>query len=211
MKKVYYYTPIIEAIANNGSERFGVTLKSKIWQEDNPKMKIDVSVQGKSSDEALLKFNRFVTSDGENEIMKLHCNYYLCSKAVVDAMKPFEVSKPFKSGFKDDKDSYFIAWLNFDEVEKYFKEVIEPHNESIQPHNIALKIETEIDFWCRECIPGTMDESKISLNCIKKKGLFLEISEKLNLTTGRNQAMTICNLAEQEGITPVKLINKYCK
>ncbi|MBF7090470.1 hypothetical protein IUY40_02780 [Flavobacterium sp. ALJ2] len=210
MKKIYYYTPIIETIANNGSERFGVFIKSKVWQEDNPKMKIDVSVQGKSSDEALLKFDRFITSDGVNQTVKLHCNYYLCSKAVVETMKPFEVSKPFKSGFKDDDDLYFIAWLNFDEVEKHFKEIVEPHNESIQPHNIALKIETKIDFWVRECIPGTMDESKISLKNITKKGLFLEISEKSNLT-GRNQAMFICNLAAQEGMTPVKLINKYCK
>lgn len=204
MKKIYYYTPIIETIANNGSERFGVFIKSKVWQEDNSNMKIDVSVQGKSIDEGLLKFDRFITSDGVNETERLDCNYYLCSKAVVDAMKPFEVSKPFKSGFKEDDDLYFIAWLNFDEVEKHFKEIVEPHNE-------ALITGTEIDFWSRECVPGTMDESKITLKSIKKKGLFLEISENLGLTTERNLAMTICNLAGQEGITPVKFINKYCK
>ncbi|SHG28035.1 hypothetical protein [Flavobacterium johnsoniae] len=127
-------------------------------------------------------------------------NYYLCSQAVIDFAKPTDVSKPFKSGYEWDQDNYYVANIDFEIVEKHFKEVIKPHNQS--------SAEPDIDFWCRECVAGTMNDSKISLKQAKEKGLFVEIENKLNITAERNRAMTIYNLAESRGITPVDLINR---
>lgn len=198
MKTINYYQPIIRAIAKNGSERLGVNVVTKIWDEE-AKIKMELSVYGKNSTEALEKFNTHLVSEEPiQKTVEFKCEYYLCGKDIVKHFKPFEVSKSFKSGFKDDNDEYYVAWLNFAEVEKYYKDVIEP-----------IPIYEKLDFWCRECIAGTMDSSKINMRNAKKNGLLLEISEKLDLTAEQNQAMTIYNLAQRFGCTPVELINKY--
>lgn len=121
--------------------------------------------------------------------------YFLCSKTVIDAFPDIEHSKPFKSGYKFELDEeYYVALLDFEKVEKYY-------NDDINNNNY-------IDFWCRECVGGTMDVSKITLKGAKNKRLFIEIEEKIGLTTERNQAMTIYNLSEKHNCTPIEFINK---
>lgn len=131
--------------------------------------------------------------------MKL--NYFFCSQAIVDQFKPQEVSKPFKSGFQMDGDTpHYIAWLDFDEVNKYYDEVIEPNNDDPEKE--------DIDFWCHEIVPGQMDVENIDLEQAQLMGLLWEIQFRTGLTKTNNQAMTICNLAEREGLNPIELINK---
>lgn len=192
MENLFYYQPVIRAVAKNGSERLGVNVVTQIWSPDKPRKKMDLSVYGETSEIALEKL-RWSTKTKNSESVELPCEYYLCSASVVAHFKPFEVSKPFKSGYEQDDDLYYVAWLNFEEVDKFYKEV--------------LKEET--DFWCRECVPGTMDSEKISMKNAKKIGLFLEIAQKLDITTERNQAMTIRNLSNKHSCTPVQLINKF--
>ena len=133
-----------------------------------------------------------------------NCSFYLCSKAVIEHFIDVEHSKPFKSGYKHDlDDEYYVALLNFDKVEEYFINVIEPFN--VKNHNDI------IDFWCRECVAGQMDVSKITLKGAKQNGLFVEIEQKLGLTNEKNRAMTIFNLSEKYNCTPIELINKIVK
>lgn len=122
-------------------------------------------------------------------------NYFLCSKSVVDIMKPTEVSKPFKSGYEWEDDEYFIAILDFKKVNEEYKE-----------DDPMFK-----DFWCRECSSGSMDVSKITLSGMKKTGVFVEIEWKIGLTTERNIAMTILELSKKFNCTPIELINKVTK
>lgn len=132
-------------------------------------------------------------------------SYYLCSSEVIKRFPHFEHSKPFKSGFcNEENESYYIALLNFDEIEKYYNEVIEPINEDINSEEF-------IDFWCRELVPGQMDVDKFTLKSIKKNGLLYEISDKLHLTATRNQAMTIYNLAKKFNCNPIEFIEKITK
>jgi hypothetical protein len=118
-------------------------------------------------------------------------NYFLCSQAVIDHFPNVEHSKPFKSGWMNDNDNYYVAILDFDKVQKHYNELSD-----------------EIDFWCRECVPGTMDVSKIRLSGAKNHGLFKEIEIKIGLTTERNRAMTIYELSEKFNCTPIEFINK---
>lgn len=123
-------------------------------------------------------------------------NYYLCSKKVVDFAKPTEVSKPFKSGYQHDlEDDYFIAVVDFEKIEEYY-------------NNLPEEEQDKDDFWCRELVGGTMDVSTITLKGIKENGLFFEIESKIGLTTIKNRAMTIFNLSEKFGYTPVEFINR---
>lgn len=188
MKKSFYYAPVVKPIASNGSAKFGFKAFTKSWTEENPSLKFEVEISGKTREELETKINSFF-----KDSIELKCEYYLCSKSVVEKFKPIEVSKPFKSGYEyDQEDEYFVAWLNFEEVEKFYKE-----NED-DLH----------DFFCNECVSGQMDVSKISIKNAKKVGFWVEIENKLNLTLDKNRAMIICNMAQEKGITLVELINK---
>lgn len=121
-------------------------------------------------------------------------NYFLCSKAVVDFAKPTEVSKPFKSGYQHDKEeNYFVAVLDFDKMEEHYDKLTEDEQDK---------------FWLKELTPGLMDVSTLSIKLMKENGLFFEIERKIGLTSTRNQAMTIHNLSEQFGCSPVEFINR---
>lgn len=127
-------------------------------------------------------------------------NYYLCSQVVVDHFKPEKVSKPFKSGYEYDKeDNYFVAWLDWEKVESYYNEVVEPVNDN---ENLD-----DIDFWAFELTAGNIDVSDICLNDIKRNGLFNTIQRETGLTKNRNRAMTIYNLAERQFLEPIDFIN----
>ena len=119
--------------------------------------------------------------------------YFICSKSVIDFAKPTEVSKPFLSGYADETDEHFIASLDFEEVEKHYNQLSE---------------EEQDYFWCQELVGGTMDVSGITLKGLKKNGVFLEIERTIGLTTTKNRAMTIDNLAQKFNCTPIELINK---
>lgn len=124
-------------------------------------------------------------------------NYFLCSKKVVDFAKPINLSKPFKSGWKFDKNSeYFIAILNFQEIENHYNQ---------------LSKKEQDDFWCQEIVAGTMDVSKIKLKNLKENGIFFEIENVIGLTTIKNQAMTIYKLAEKFNCNPIELVNRIVK
>ena len=122
--------------------------------------------------------------------------YFLCSEKVIKSFPDCEHSKPFKSGFRNDDDNHYIALLDFNKTEKYYNELSEDEQD---------------EFWCRECVQGTMDVSKITLTAMRKNGIFAEIEMKIGLTTTRNQAMTIRNLSEKFNCSPIELINKIVK
>lgn len=190
MKKSYYYEPVVTPVANNGSSKFGFTAKTVAFN-DYLNTRFEVEIAGKTIEELKQK-----TDDFFKDSIQLKCEYYLCSKSVIDIFKPFEVSKPFKSGYADDNDDYFVAWLNFEEVDRYYQ----ANEEKI--------LNSDEEFFARECIPGQMDVSKLSINEIKKNGLFLEISKKIDFSSWKNIAMIIHNLSEREKCTPVEFINK---
>ena len=190
MKKSYYYEPIVKPIANNGSSKFGYTAKTVSFL-DSRNTRFEVEISGKTIEEIKTK-----TDDFFKDSTELKCEYYLCSKSVVDLFKPFEVSKPFKSGYADDNDDYFVAWLNFDEVDRYYK----ANEEKI--------LNSDDNFFARECVTGQMDVSEMKIKGIKKEGLFREISKKIDFSSYANIAMIIRNLADRENCTPVEFINK---
>lgn len=190
METINFYQPIIRPVANNGSDRFGFTLETEMWETAD--RKIGLSIHGKTPKEARDKFENTMFEENVTQ-NELKCEYYLCNKSVVDKFKPFEVSKPFKSGYDWDNDEYYVAWLNFEEVERFY------NSES----------ESEIDFTCYECVPGQMDVSNLSMRASKKNGFFSEIENHLSITKDRNRAYIIQNLSNQFGCTPVQLINKY--
>lgn len=129
--------------------------------------------------------------------MEKKLNYFLCSNAVIEFAKPDEVSKPFKSGYSYDKDdSYFVAKIDFTSVELHFKTLTE---------------DKQFNFWCHECVGGTMDVSKITMSGCRMNGLFFEIENKIGLTSEYNIAMTIKNLSERFNCTPIEFINKIAR
>ena len=164
MKKSYYYEPIITPVASNGSGRFGYKAKTVSFN-DSLNTRFEVEISGKTIEEVKSKTDKFF-----EESILLKCEYYLCSKSVVEKFKPFEVSKPFKSGYTDDNDDYFVAWLHFEEVDRYYQ----ANEEKI--------LNSDEEFYCRECVPGTMDVSKMEIKDIKKNGLFFEIWQEFDLS-----------------------------
>lgn len=190
MKKSYYYEPILQPIASNGSSEFGFIAKTVAFN-DSLNTRFEVEIAGKTIEEIKQK-----TEDFFKDSIQLKCEYYLCSKSVVDLFKPFEVSKPFKSGYADDNDDYFVAWLNFEEVNRYYQ----ANEEKI--------LNSDDNFFARECVPGQMDIQKLKLNRLKKTGLLCEIDFQLSITSFKNVAMVIQNLSERERCTPVEFINK---
>lgn len=119
--------------------------------------------------------------------------YFLCSQSVIDHYKPTFVSKWFRSGYKDDE-KYYIALINsFEDIEEYYKE-----------------FEDSLDsaFCCWELVSGLMEATNITLSGMKKNGVFVEIQNKIGLTTEKNIAMTLYNISERFNCTPIELINK---
>ena len=126
--------------------------------------------------------------------------YYLCSQAVIEAFPDAERSLPFKSGYDyEPEENYYIAVLDFEVVEKYYNEVIQTNNDSSTEY---------IDFWCRECVPGQMDVSHITLVGCRIHGLFCEIENKTQLTTERNRAMSVFELSQKYNCNPIAFIKK---
>ena len=119
--------------------------------------------------------------------------YFICSKKVIDFIKPSDVSKPFKSGYCKDDDENYIAVLDFETCESYYNQ---------------LSYDEQDNFWLQELVYGTMDVSKITLKGLKENGVWLEIERIIGLTTTKNRAMTLNNLSEKFNCTPIELINK---
>jgi hypothetical protein len=53
-----------------------------------------------------------------------------------------------------------------------------------------------------------MDVSKVTISGAKKDGLFVEIEQKIGITSGKNVAMAIQNLSEKYKCNPIEFINK---
>lgn len=189
MKKSYYYEPVVTPVASNGSGRFGYKAKTVSFN-DSLNTRFEVEISGKTIEELKQK-----TDDFFKDSIQLKCEYYLCSKSVVEKFKPFEVSKPFKSGYAEDEE-YFVAWLHFEEIDRYYQA------------NEDEILNSEDNFFARECVPGQMDISKLKLNRMKKNGLRVEIENVLSITSLKNIAMVIHNLSVREKCTPLEFINK---
>ena len=197
--KIFYYQPLVTTIAANGSERLGAQATTKYWAEDNPTMKIEITQSGKTIIEVQEKLKKFLSHENY-ETVELPCEYYLCSKAVIDFFKPFEVSKPITSGYDWDKeeDLTYVAWINFAEVDTYY------NSEFVSASDLQ-------NFSCWECIEGNIEVDKISISKAKKNGFYVEMENKVGLTLDKNRAMIIRNMADSRNITPVELINLIYK
>jgi hypothetical protein len=125
--------------------------------------------------------------------------YHLCSQAVIDHLTPQEVSKPIFTGYESRGGNYYVAFLDQEDAETYFDEVIDPYNEKSRVH---------LDFWFRPCDPGNFDVDEITQKACRTKGLFRAIEEGTGLTTEKNIALAICNLAEKFNCSPVEFVNK---
>ena len=135
--------------------------------------------------------------------MLAEVRYFLCSSAVIEHFPNLEKSKPFKSGYSFDyEDLYFvIATTDFESIDKYYKEVIEPFNEK---SNVA-----DIDFWLRECCQSLMNDAP--KGCIKKcetYGIFIAIENVWNLTNEKNRGFAIFKMSEYYGINPIEFVNR---
>lgn len=123
--------------------------------------------------------------------MIMEKSYFICSESVIKEFPDVTRSGYFKTGYKDWED-LCIALLDFEEVNKRYIELNEPEN-----------------YWCQELIcGGTMDESKITINSIKKNGLLADIENKLNLTTAKNIALIFVNLSERYHLGYIQLGDK---
>jgi len=123
-------------------------------------------------------------------------SYFLCSEQVFNLFQEFEYSIGFEGGYKHDEEIYRIGLVNFVKINEFY---------------ILNDGDSFTNFWCRECVSGSMDVSKISLSGIKKNGIFLEMENKIGLTTETNRAMAIKNLSEKFGLNPIEFIDKYCR
>lgn len=126
--------------------------------------------------------------------------YFICSKAVVELFPECEKSNPIKTGYKYDE-PVFVAVLDFKKVEAAYDSI---HDEDDNGHCNG-------DFWCWSLVAGQMDVSKLTLKGIKERGLFLEIENKIGLTSTKNRAMTIHELAEKFGMNPIEFANSIAK
>lgn len=128
------------------------------------------------------------------QLKSKNLEYFLCSKAHVDALKPLEVSKPFKSGYNhdedEDNDQFFVA---------KFERFVVAEQEIFKDFYIRLIRST-----------GTIDIDDMSLNEIKEYGLFIEIERKTKLSSIWNRASIIGDLSKHLNCTPIEFINKYC-
>lgn len=196
MKDLKYYTPVIKPVTEEERERlqkevntvFNFKALTYYWGEDGPeRKKRKFESFGKTRDECYSKIKAFFIGSEEVE-----CEYYLCSKDVVEKMQPFEVSKEIKTGYENDE-VYHVAWLNFEETKEYY--------------DFHIRNNDSAEWWmANECVPGTMNVNELDIKEAKEKGLFIEIEEKLGL---ENRAMIITELANKNSMTPVEFVNKY--
>lgn len=129
--------------------------------------------------------------------------YFLCSSAVVEHFPFLEKSKPFKSGYTHDSECFYyvISTKDFNVIEKYYTDVIEPYNNN---SNVS-----DIDFWLRECCDSNViNAPKGSLTECKTYGIFNTIEKIWGLTNERNRAYAIYKMAEYYGISPIEFIDK---
>lgn len=128
-------------------------------------------------------------------------SYFLCSEYVVECFPSLIKSKPFKSGFEYDNEcNYYVIILTDNE----YKEIEDYYNGKVDDCDVD-------NFWLKEITPGTMDVKGITLKGIREHGLFMEIANILDLTTEKNQALSIFNLSEKYNCTPIEFINKIAK
>ncbi len=71
MLKVFYTNPTIKTIADDGSEKYGAQAITKMWTDENPNMKMEVTMSGKTKEESKTKLLNFLSSGGQNEIIEL--------------------------------------------------------------------------------------------------------------------------------------------
>ena len=121
--------------------------------------------------------------------------YFLCSKIVADSFPECEKSNPMPTGYYI-YEPVFIVSIDFDKIEKMYN---------------SLSTDKQVDFWCWQLVPGTMDVSKMTLKGIRENGLLLEIERKTGLTTAKNEAMCVFNLCEKFGLEPMYFAKKITK
>lgn len=129
----------------------------------------------------------------DNQTKSNEFTYYLCSKSLVDIIKPMNYSNPFKSGYLNDYEEYYVALLNYDTCCYIYNNLPEKEKDK---------------FYISQLVPGTMDITGLTLKGMRKNGIFFEIELVTGLTTFSNVAMVLHNLSEDFNITPIALINK---
>lgn len=122
--------------------------------------------------------------------------YYLCSEQVIELLKPLEFSESITVYPTSEimKENVRVAVLDFSKVKSIYDKL---ESEGL-----------ECDFWVEEIVSGTMNVDCFSIKNLKGKCPFVQIEYKLGLTKMNNRAMTICNISEREGLTPIELWNK---
>lgn len=130
-------------------------------------------------------------------------NYFLCSNEVVELFPQYAHSKPIESGYGyefDKQVKYYVAKLDFDYISECYNNIIEPFENT--------EADLSFDFWCEECVEGTMNVDTLTIHNMSSNGLFKQFENKLGLTTDKNRAMIIKNLAKKYNITPIEFIDK---
>lgn len=123
--------------------------------------------------------------------------YYICSERVIELLKPSEFSKPIIT-YPDCeylKDIVYVAVLDFAEVERVYNSFEEDS-------------EDQSKYWAQQIVPGQMRVDSIKMKDFKKSCPWSVIEERLDLTKMNNRAMTLCNLADREGLNPIEFWNK---
>ena len=118
--------------------------------------------------------------------------YFICSKIVIDLLKPKEVSKPITT-YPDSeylKENVYVAVLDFNKVQEIYKATCKEDN-----------------FWCQQIVHGLMNVDDIQLSDFKTQCPWSVIENKLSLTKDNNRAMTISNICHREGLTPIEFWN----
>lgn len=191
MKKVYYYTPIIENLGRPGTKLFAIKATTKFWATGD-KNKVEVYTTGPDPESAVKKLTDLIAG-GAFPAEELPVNYFLCGADVVKRIKPLMVSKPLNRYGEE----AYIAALNFPEVEAIWKSFAEDE----QPD----------EFWADECVDGLMDVSDARIKKLKRDGLFNWLCDEIGMSKNNNVAMSIYKIARQEGLTPVELFNKLAE
>ena len=123
-------------------------------------------------------------------------NYFLCSAEVVKQMAPRELSKPFKTGFRWDNTTLYVAKFDGMKAQLYLERNVRSGG---------------VWFFFRQCKTNQLtniDPDLITLDGIKQIGLFAEIDKQDGVLTLSNLANVIYDLSYKFGCSPVDLINK---
>lgn len=116
--------------------------------------------------------------------------YFLCSELVSDLFPDHNKSKPFKSGYENDSENYFVIEIN--------------------DYDFFIKsIPKEDNYWCRECCDSFVSKAPkfIAIDC-RTIGVFKSVEKHWGLTKETNIAYCIFKMASRYKCNPVEFIDR---